>query len=76
LDLRNAYHLISITAGDEFIIAFQTCYGQVEYQVVPFGLTNAPAMLQAYIDDCLPPSIDDFTMCFRDDILISSTNEK
>jgi hypothetical protein len=76
LDLRNAYHLIRIKEGDEFKTAFQTSYGQFEYQVMPFELTNAPATFQACIDDCLRPYIDDFTMCFLDDILIYSTNEK
>jgi hypothetical protein len=39
-------------------------------------LTNAPATFQGYIDDCLRHSIDDFTVCCLDDILIYSTNEK
>jgi hypothetical protein len=43
---------------------------------MPFGLTNTPATFQAYIDHCLHPYIDDFTMCCLDDILICSTNEK
>ena len=43
---------------------------------MPFGLTNAPATFQAYIDDCLRPYIDDFPVCYLDDILIYSTNEK
>jgi hypothetical protein len=38
-------------------------------------LTYAPAIFQAYIDDCLRPYIDNFTVCYLDDILISSTNE-
>jgi len=41
-----------------------------------FGLTNAPATFQSYIDDCLRPNIDDFTMCYLDDILIYSANEQ
>jgi len=39
------------------------------------GLKNAPATLQAYIDDCLRPYIDDFTVCYCDEILIYSANE-
>jgi len=70
LDLQNVYHLIRIKDGDEFKIAFRTRYGQFEYQVMPFGLTDAPATFQAYIDDCLQPYIDDFTVCYLDDILI------
>jgi len=43
---------------------------------MPFGLTNAPATFQSYIDDCLRPYIDNFAVCYLDDILIYSTNEK
>jgi len=43
---------------------------------MPFGLTNVPAMFQAYIDNWLWPYIDDFTVCYLDNILIYSTNEK
>jgi hypothetical protein len=43
---------------------------------MPFGLTNAPATFQSCIDDCLRPYIEDFVVCYIDDILIYSTNEK
>jgi hypothetical protein len=76
LDLRNAYHLIGIKEGDEYKTAFRTQYGQFEYQVMRFGLTNAPATFQSYIDDCLRSYIDDFAVCYLDDILIYSNNEK
>ena len=76
LDLLNAYHLIRIKEGDKFKTAFRTRYGQFEYQVMPFGFTNAPVTIQAYIDNCLRLYIDHFTVCYLDDILIYSTNEK
>jgi hypothetical protein len=43
LDPRGAYNLIRIKEGDEYNTAFRTRYGQFEYQVMPVGLTNAPA---------------------------------
>jgi len=70
LDLLNAYHLIRIEEGDTFKTTFCTRYGQFEYRVMMFGLTNAPATFQFYIDDCLRPSIDYITLCYCDDILI------
>jgi len=76
LDLRNAYHLIRIKEGDKYKTAFRTRCGQFEYSVMPFGLTNVPATFQAYIDDCLRPYIDELAVCYLDDILIYSTNEK
>jgi len=76
LHLCGAYNLIQIKEGDEYKTAFRTRYGQFEYSAMPFCLTNAPARFQSYIDDCLRPYIDDFTVCYPDDILIHSTHEK
>ena len=47
LDLTAAYHRLRTKEGDEWKTAFRTRYGHFEYQVLPFGLTNAPAMFQA-----------------------------
>jgi hypothetical protein len=47
-----------------FKTAFRTRYGHFEYWVMPFGRTNAPATFQA--------DIDDFVVCYLDDILIYS----
>jgi RNase H-like domain found in reverse transcriptase/Reverse transcriptase (RNA-dependent DNA polymerase)/Integrase zinc binding domain/Chromo (CHRromatin Organisation MOdifier) domain/Integrase core domain len=76
LDLRGAYNLIRIREGDEYKTAFRTRYGQFEYRVMPFGLTNAPATFQAYMDECLAPYIDDFAVCYLDDILIYSKDPR
>jgi hypothetical protein len=76
LDLRNAYHLIRVKEGDEFKTGFRTRYVQFEYQVMPFVLTNAPSTFQAFADDCRRPYIDNFTVCYLDDILSYSANEE
>jgi hypothetical protein len=73
-DLRGAYNLIRIKEGDEFKTAFRTRYGQFEYRVMPFGLTNAPATFQAYMGDSLRPYMDEFIVCYLNDILIYSEN--
>src|SRR5438034_10989109 len=50
LDLQNAYQRICIRKGDEWKTAFRTRYGHFEYLVLPFGLANALATFQAYIN--------------------------
>jgi hypothetical protein len=61
--LRGRNSLIGMKEGDEYKWAFRMHYGQFQYRVVPFGLTNAPATFQCHIDDCLRPYIDDFLVC-------------
>ncbi len=74
LDLRNAYHLVRIRAGDEWKTAFNTPTGHYEYQVMPFGLVNAPAAFQALINDVLRDMLNRFVFVYLDDILIFSKN--
>ena len=58
LDLKDAYHRIRIRRGDEWKTAFRTRYGHFEYTVMPFGLANAPATFQAYINRALAGIVD------------------
>jgi hypothetical protein len=44
IDLRGAYNLVCIKEGDEWKTAFRTRYGHFEYNIMPFGLINAPAI--------------------------------
>ncbi len=72
LDLRNAYHLVRIREGDEWKTAFNTPRGHFEYCVLPFGLSNAPAVFQALVNDVLRDMLDQFIYVYLDDILIFS----
>uniref|UniRef100_A0A8C5MI68 Gypsy retrotransposon integrase-like protein 1 n=1 Tax=Leptobrachium leishanense TaxID=445787 RepID=A0A8C5MI68_9ANUR len=72
LDLRGAYNLIRIREGDEWKTAFNTRLGHYEYLVMPFGLCNAPAIFQAFINDVLREYTPCFVVVYLDDVLIHS----
>uniref|UniRef100_A0A4W5RP12 ribonuclease H n=1 Tax=Hucho hucho TaxID=62062 RepID=A0A4W5RP12_9TELE len=74
LDLRNAYHLVRIRGGGEWKTAFNTPRGHFEYLVMPFGLSNSPAVFQALVNDVLRDMIDQFIYVYLDDILIFSSS--
>jgi RNase H-like domain found in reverse transcriptase/Reverse transcriptase (RNA-dependent DNA polymerase)/Retroviral aspartyl protease len=76
LDLRDAYHRIRIRSGDEWKTAFRTRYGHFEYMVMPFGLANAPATFQSYINRALSDLLDTCCVVYLDDILIYSSSEE
>ena len=76
LDLRGAYHLVRMREGDEWKTAFKTQFGLFEYLVMPFGLCNAPAAFQFFINDVLKEFLDISVIVYIDDILIFSEDEE
>ena len=76
LDLRGAYHLIRIAAGDEWKTAFRSRYGSFEYMVMPFGMCNAPATFQHFINDIFHDLLDRFANPYLDDILVFTSGNR
>ena len=73
IDLQHAYHLVRIAEGDEWKTAFRMRYGSFEWQVMPFRLTNSPAVFQIFMNDIFTDMLD-CVIVYLDDILIYSDN--
>ncbi|KAK3511603.1 hypothetical protein QTP70_011262 [Hemibagrus guttatus] len=76
LDLRSAYNLIRIKEGDEWKTAFLTTRGHYEYRVMPYGLANAPAVFQSFINEIFRDIMNKYVVAYIDDILIYSKSEE
>jgi len=72
LDIKDAYHNIRIREGDDWKTTFSTKLGTHKYLVLPFGLGNAPAAFQRWINEVLMEHIDMCCIVYLDDVLIYS----
>lgn len=72
LDIRQAFHRIRIYPDSVEYTTFRTRYGSYKCQVLPFGLTNEPAIYQRFMNDILIDYLDDFCTAYLNDILIYS----
>jgi hypothetical protein len=75
LDLRAAYNQVRIKDSDVYKTGFITPFGHYESLVMLFGLTNAPAEFQAFINSIFYDIIGVFVVVYLDDIIVYSENE-
>lgn len=73
LDLRNGFHQVDIEELSKQYTAFVTPFGQYEYNKMPFGLKNAPAVFQRFINRIFRELLaSQQIVIYLDDILLAS----
>jgi hypothetical protein len=74
LDIIIVFNRIRIVKKQEYLTAFNTRYGLYETLVILFGLSNAPVIFQARINEILYLYLDVFCTAYIDDILVYSND--
>lgn len=72
LDLRSGYWQVPVAECDRPKTAFVTPDGLFEFNVMPFGLCNAPATFERMMDNILRGLKWHICLCYLDDVVVFS----
>jgi hypothetical protein len=72
IDLRTGFYQILIAERDRHKTAFTTGSGLFEYNVLPMGLCNSPAVFMQLMNDTFRDQLNKTVLVFLDDIIVFS----
>ena len=70
-DMKSRFWQIQIDEKDRYKTAFTVPFGHYEWNIMPFGLKNAPSEFQNIMNEIFAP-FTEFPIVYIDDVLIFS----